>query len=112
MPRRFTFIAAAAGLALAAAQAAAQQQPAGSAEAGKKKIAMCEGCHGIPGYKTAYPTVYHVPLLGGQQATYLVRALQAYKSGERTHPSMRGIAAGLSEQDMADVAAYYAGGGK
>jgi cytochrome c553 len=68
---------------------------------------MCEGCHGIPGYRTAYPDVYAVPKLGGQQAAYLVRALQAYKSGERSHPSMRGIAAGLSEQDMADMAAYY-----
>jgi cytochrome c553 len=48
-----------------------------------------------------------VPKLGGQQAAYLVRALQAYKSARRTHPSMRGIAAGMSEQDMADMAAYY-----
>ena len=68
---------------------------------------MCEGCHGIAGYRTAYPDVYSVPKLGGQQPTYLVRAMQAYKSGERTHPSMRGIAAGLSDQDMADIAAYY-----
>lgn len=100
----------AAGFACAAL--AQQPAPAGSAEAGKKKIAMCEGCHGISGYKTAYPEVYHVPKLGGQQPTYLVRALQAYKSGERSHPSMRGIAAGLSEQDMADLAAYYGGAAK
>ena len=53
------------------------------------------------------PRVYSVPKLGGQQAAYLMRAMQAYQSGERTHPSMRGIAAGLSEQDMADIAAYY-----
>lgn len=90
-------------------QAANAQQPAlvGDPNAAHKKIQMCEGCHGIPGYRTAYPVVYSVPKLGGQQAVYLVRALQAYKSGERSHPSMRGIAAGLSDQDMADMAAYY-----
>ncbi len=90
-------------------QAANAQQPAlvGDANAAHKKVQMCEGCHGIAGYRTAYPDVYPVPKLGGQQAAYLVRALQAYKSGERTHPSMRGIAAGLSDQDMADMAAYY-----
>jgi cytochrome c553 len=90
-------------------QAANAQQPAlaGDPKAAHKKVQMCEGCHGIPGYRTAYPEVYAVPKLGGQQAAYLVRALQAYKSGERTHPSMRGIAAGMSEQDMADMAAYY-----
>ena len=80
----------------------------GDAAAGKQKTAMCQGCHGIPGYKTAFPAVYHVPKLGGQHAGYLVKALQAYKSGERSHPSMKGIAAGLSDQDMADLAAYYA----
>lgn len=80
----------------------------GDAAAGKQKTAMCQGCHGIPGYKTAFPAVYHVPKLGGQHAGYLVKALQAYKSGERSHPSMKGIAAGLSDKDMADLAAYYA----
>ena len=80
----------------------------GDAAAGKGKTAMCAGCHGIDGYKTAFPNVYHVPRLGGQHAAYLVKALQAYKSGSRAHPTMRGIAAGLSDQDMADLAAYYA----
>jgi cytochrome c553 len=80
----------------------------GDAAAGKQKTALCEGCHGIPGYKTAYPAVYPVPKLGGQHASYLVKALQAYKSGERSHPTMRAIAAGLTDKDMADVAAYYA----
>jgi cytochrome c553 len=96
-------------LALFWTQAAIAQQPApaGDAKAAHKKVQMCEGCHGIPGYRTAYPDVYSVPKLGGQQAAYLMRAMQAYQSGERTHPSMRGIAAGLSEQDMADIAAYY-----
>lgn len=80
----------------------------GDAAAGKQKTAMCQGCHGIPGYKTAFPAVYNVPKLGGQHAGYIVKALQAYKSGERSHPTMRAIAAGLSDKDMADVAAYYA----
>ena len=95
---------------VAASGAAAAQQPA--AEPAHDKISMCIGCHGVPGYKTAYPVVYHVPKIGGQSATYIAKALQAYKSGERSHPSMRGIAAGLSDQDMADFAAYYAGAAK
>ena len=81
---------------------------AGDAAAGQHKNAMCEGCHGIPGYKTAFPSVYNVPKLGGQHAGYIVNALHAYKSGERSHPTMRAIAAGLSDTDMADLAAYYA----
>jgi cytochrome c553 len=68
---------------------------------------MCIGCHGIPGYKTAFPEVYHVPKIAGQQPAYLINALKAYRAGERSHPSMRGIAASLSDQDMADLAAYY-----
>jgi cytochrome c553 len=97
------------GLALIALAAPAlAQAPVGNAEAAKSKISMCVGCHGIPKYKTAYPHVYHVPKITGQKAVYIYNALQAYKSGARSHPSMRGIAQGLSEQDMADVAAYYA----
>ena len=69
---------------------------------------MCIGCHNIPGYKTAFPAVYSVPKLDGQHAVYIVSALRAYKSGERRHPSMRAIAASLSDQDMADLAAFYA----
>lgn len=98
---------------LAAAVPALAQQPAsGDAKAAHGKIAMCEGCHGIPGYKTAYPDVYHVPLLGGQSAAYLANALNAYKSGQRRHPSMRGVAASLTDKDIADLAAYYAGSAK
>ena len=69
--------------------------------------AMCIGCHGIPGYKTAYPSVYHVPKIAGQSPSYIVNALKAYKSGERSHPSMRGIAASLSEETMKELAEYY-----
>lgn len=80
----------------------------GNPAAGKDKSSMCAGCHGIPGYKTAFPVTYSVPKLGGQHAAYLVKALQAYKNEDRMHPSMRAIAAGLTDQDMADLAAYYA----
>jgi cytochrome c553 len=83
-------------------------QAAGDPKAGQLKTSMCAGCHGIPGWRTAYPTVYSVPKLGGQHAEYMVTALKAYKSGERGHPSMVGIAGSLSEQDMEDLAAYYA----
>lgn len=83
-------------------------QAAGDPKAGQLKTSMCAGCHGIPGWRTAYPTVYSVPKLGGQHAEYMVTALKAYKSGERSHPSMVGIAGSLSEQDMEDLAAYYA----
>ena len=86
---------------------AAAADLAGNPKAADNKIAMCIGCHGIPGYKAAFPEVYQVPLLGGQSARYIENALNAYKKGERKNPSMRGIAAGLSDQDIADVAAYY-----
>jgi cytochrome c553 len=89
----------------AASPVAAQGQP--SAEAGRNKSSMCAGCHNIPGYKTAFPSVYSVPKLDGQHAAYIVSALRAYKSGERQHPSMRAIAASLNDQDMADLAAFY-----
>jgi len=98
------------GFALSSAPALAQEKGkvAGHPdEAHRNKTAMCIGCHGIPGYKTAFPEVYHVPKIAGQQPAYIINALKAYKSGERTHPSMRGIAASLSDQDMADLAAYY-----
>jgi cytochrome c553 len=95
----------AAALVISAAPAAAADA-AGTVN--KQKTALCEGCHGIEGYKTAFPAVYHVPKLGGQHAAYLVKALQAYKSGERSHPTMRAIAADMTEKDMAELAAYYA----
>jgi cytochrome c553 len=101
-----------AAMALASASGAMAQQSQGKAAPPAVNISMCTGCHGIAGYRTAYPTVYHVPKIAGQQAEYIVKALQAYKSGARQHPSMRGIAASLSDKDMADLAGYYAGGGK
>ena len=93
---------------LAAGSVLAQGATGGDPAAGALKVQMCQGCHGIEGWRTAYPEVYPVPRIAGQHQAYLVKALQEYKSGERTHPSMRAIAASLSEKDMADVAAYYA----
>ena len=96
-------------LAVAAASSAAAQSkaPQGNADAGRQKSSMCTGCHNIPGYKTAFPSVYSVPKLDGQHASYIVSALRAYKASERQHPSMRAVAASLSDQDMADLAAFY-----
>ncbi len=82
-------------------------QSAGDAASAKSKTSMCEGCHGIPGYKTAFPTAYHVPKLGGQHADYIVKALEGYKNGTRNHPTMTGLAKTLSQQDIEDFAAYY-----
>ena len=99
--------AAAAAMALGPLDAVAQAA-AGDAVAGAQKTQMCQGCHGIEGWRTAFPEVYNVPRIGGQHQAYLVKALLAYRSGERSHPSMRAIAASLSDKDMADLAAYYA----
>lgn len=75
--------------------------------AGEKKAAMCIGCHGIPGYQATFPQVHKVPMISGQNAKYIASALTAYKKGERKHPTMRGIASSLSDQDIADLAAFY-----
>jgi cytochrome c553 len=109
MKRRNAFVAA---LCLAAAAGPALAQgAAGNALAGAQKVQMCQGCHGIEGWRTAFPEVYPVPRIAGQHEAYLVKALQEYRSGERSHPSMRAIAATLSDKDMTDLAAYYAQGG-
>ena len=83
----------------------------GDVKAGESKNAMCIGCHGIKGYQASFPEVYKVPMISGQSAKYIVSALGAYKKGERKHPTMRGIAEALSDQDMADLAAYYSASG-
>ncbi len=90
-----------------AVTAQAQGEVKGDPKRAKEKISMCSGCHGIPDYRTAFPSVYYVPMIAGQSPGYIVKALEAYKSGERTHPSMRAIARSLSERDMADLAVYY-----
>ena len=85
------------------------QELKGNAEAAAKdKVAMCIGCHGIPNYKASFPHVYYVPKIAGQSEKYISNALHAYKKGERDHPSMKGIAWSLKDQDIADLAAYYA----
>lgn len=102
IPAMFTAL-----LALAMGSAAQAQETAGDPAAGAKKNAMCVGCHGIQGYQASFPEIYKVPKIGGQNAKYIAAALHAYKKGERKHPSMRAIAESLSDQDMADLAAYY-----
>jgi cytochrome c553 len=91
------------------ALSASAQEVKGDAKAGAGKIAMCIGCHGIKGYQSSFPEVYKVPMISGQGEKYIAAALHAYQKGERKHPSMRGIAEGLNDQDIADVSAYYAG---
>jgi cytochrome c553 len=83
------------------------QGVAGDAKAGQNKAEMCIGCHGIPGYQNSFPEVHKVPKISGQSDKYIVASLNAYKKGDRRHPTMRGIAGALSEQDMADLAAFY-----
>jgi len=102
MSKAFPFL-----LALAAAVFTLPAAHAQDAAAGAKKAAMCIGCHGIPGYQSSFPEVNKVPMISGQGAAYLSAALAAYKKGERRHPTMRAIAASLSDTDMADLAAHY-----
>jgi len=79
----------------------------GDVQAGQKKAEMCIGCHGIPGYQNSFPEIHKVPKISGQSGAYIVASLTAYKKGDRKHPSMRGISGSLSDQDMADLAAFY-----
>lgn len=95
-------------LAVACVTVSAQAQKiTGNAENGGRKVAMCVGCHGIVGYQASFPEIHKVPMIAGQSATYIVAALTAYKGGDRKHPTMRAISDTLSEQDIADLAAYY-----
>lgn len=94
-------------LALSIALLAPAAALAQDATAGEKKAAMCIGCHGLPGFQASFPEVYRVPMIAGQNAKYIVASLEAYKKGERKHPTMRAIAGSLSEQDMGDLAAFY-----
>lgn len=95
-----------------ATSALAQDVKPGDPAAAKTKIAMCIGCHGIIGYQASFPEIHRVPMISGQSAKYIESALQAYKKGDRKHPTMRGIATSLSDQDIADLAAYYEQSGK
>jgi len=99
-------------LALCGAFSLAQAQAVqGNPAEGAKKNAMCIGCHGIPGYQASFPQIYKVPMISGQNAKYIVAALTEYRQGERKHPSMRSVAGSLSDQDIADLAAYDAAHG-
>ncbi|MDQ2972672.1 MAG: cytochrome c [Pseudomonadota bacterium] len=89
----------------APAALAAGNAVVGNAAAGRDKVYTCHGCHGITGYENAYPN-YHVPRIAGQNEKYLIDALNDYKSGNRTHPTMDAQADSLSAQDIADIAAY------
>jgi cytochrome c553 len=82
----------------------------GDIEAGRAKAYTCLGCHAVEGYRNAYPS-YRVPKLGGQHQSYIVSSLKAYKSGARQHTTMQALASTLSEQDIQDIAAYFASRG-
>lgn len=79
----------------------------GDLDAAKSKVSMCIGCHGIVGYRSSFPEIYSVPKIAGQNDKYIQSSLRAYASGERTHPTMTVIAKSLSDQDIADLGAYY-----
>jgi cytochrome c553 len=100
----------------AAAQDKSQTTPPatapGKTEDVRNYISMCTGCHTIPGYQASFPRVYRVPMISGQSAKYIEAALQGYKKGERNHPTMRAIAAQLTDQQIAALGEYYAGLGK
>ena len=101
------FLLALTSVAFSLSTAVSAQEVKGDPLAGEKKIATCIGCHGIPGYQASFPEVYKVPKISRQSGKYITTALNAYKSGERKHPTMRSVAQTLSDQDIADVAAYY-----
>ncbi len=103
------FVACVTALSMAPALA---QELKGDVKAGEKRAQMCIGCHGIPGYQASFPEVHRVPRISGQNAKYIVAALNAYAKGERRHPTMRGIAEGLTEQEIVDLGAYYEQHGK
>jgi cytochrome c553 len=87
--------------------AQAQGAKPGDPKEGEKKAAMCIGCHGIKGYQASFPEVHKVPMISGQGGKYIAAALTAYKKGERKHPTMRGVAVSLTDQDIADLSAFY-----
>ncbi len=84
---------------------AALAQAKGDVEHGRQLAYTCQGCHGVTGYKNAYPN-FHVPKIGGQSDVYLVNALTEYQQGLRKHPTMEAQADGFSAQDIADLAAF------
>jgi cytochrome c553 len=100
-----------AGMMLAGSMAAPVAIAAGDVAAGQDKSYTCSGCHGQPVVSNVYPN-YRAPLIGGQSAAYIVNALKAYADGNRWHPTMQAQAKSMSDQDMADIAAYLESLGK
>jgi cytochrome c553 len=92
--------------------AAPAQDKKAAPESGAAPVSMCIGCHSIPGYQASFPQVYKVPKIGGQSPQYIEAALKAYRQGERSHPSMTGVAKGLTDEQISAVAAYYAQRGR
>jgi len=78
----------------------------GDSQRGNAKAESCKGCHAIPTYSNVYPN-YHVPKVAGQNEEYILSALLAYRSGIRSHEGMHINALSLSDQDIADIAAYF-----
>ena len=94
--------------ALAVLLGALPVQAQGDPAAGKGKSHTCAGCHGIRDYRNAYPELYSVPRLGGQVEGYVEKSLKDFRAGTRKHAVMQSVAAILNDQDIADLAAYYA----
>ena len=105
--RGLTFAVLGLGLAGLAGLALAETPGEKDAKYGKIPVAACIGCHGIEGYKASFPNVYLVPKISGQSQKYIENALQAYRKGERSHPSMRAIAGSLTDADITALATYY-----
>jgi cytochrome c553 len=92
--------------------AIAQDKKAETPASGAAPVSMCIGCHSIPGYQASFPQVYRVPKIGGQSQQYIEVALKEYRQGNRSHPSMTGVAKSLTDQQISALAAYYAARGK
>lgn len=88
-----------------AAPSTTTEMPVGDPAKGRVLVYTCQGCHGITGYKNAYPS-FRVPMIGGQSAQYLMQALNEYREGKRKHATMQAQAQSFSEQDIADIAAF------
>jgi len=92
-------ILAAAGLLLSAQAVFAD----GDAAAGKDKAQTCAACHGVNGISTSD----QFPILAGQYKDYIIQALHEYKDGGRNNPIMKGMAAGLTDDDIRNLAEYF-----
>lgn len=110
--KHFLLLAAVVALPLAAAAQDKKVEDKKAAPAGAAPVSMCIGCHSIPGYQASFPQVYKVPKIGGQSPQYIEAALKAYRQGERSHPTMVGVAKGLTDEQISAVAAYYATRGR